>query len=402
MKTLQWHLGMHETRYYPSSRGFDHHEGYFQGCGSYATHIAACCAAPTPNASDIENFVCGPGGGEGSSAKDYRGLDWFSGYTPTGADPHINGTVSSEIIAARAEAFIMNASSSPFFLYLPFQNIHAPYDAKWDSVQRFADLPISPQQKQIYGYLYELDVAVGRVVSALKAAGLLEDTVVIGVSDNGAPSAPGVLDRNYPLSGFKGTVYEGGTRVPAFINAPGRVPPGTVVDKLVHVTDWVPTLLSLMGGKASEDLDGLDVWPSIVSGQTVRQEVVVNINPLCTGGQFSAPKAAIRIGDMKLLCFCYSVTGIAGASETGCIGDPSNPGEWPQLYNLTGDIGESHNLAKLLPATVRDLESRLAVLASRMVEPMQWTPPFQGPDYYCANCSLRNSTGPYLPWDAWL
>jgi arylsulfatase A-like enzyme len=268
------HLGMHDRRFWPVNRGFDDHSGYFQGCGGYGSHVASCCDAPSPNASDFLNYICASGEG-----KDYRGYDWFHNLD---AVPAYNGTSSSEVIAGLAEAAIAKftaAGPSPFFLYLPFQNIHAPYDALQASVDRFAHLPVSPQQKQMFGYLYELDVAIGRVTAALQAAGVLQDSVVVFASDNGAPSAPGVEDRNYPLKGFKSETYEGGTRVPALVFAPGRVPAGGVCDALVHVTDWVPTLVAVAGGSIApgEHLDGVNVWGNLAApgaSPSIRQEVV--------------------------------------------------------------------------------------------------------------------------------
>lgn len=399
------HLGMHDTRFWPNNRGFDDHSGYMQGCGGYASHVANCCAANPSNASDFQHYICPS---EGSP--DYRGFDWFHNLSP---QTQYNGTSSSEVIAGLAEGAIAKyaaASTAPFFLYLPFQNIHAPYDAAFDSVQRFQALPISPQQKQMFGYIWELDVAVGRVTAALEKAGVLEDSVIVLVSDNGAPEADGVEDRNYPLYGFKASTWEGGARVPGLVYAPGRLTPGGTVDSMVHVTDWYPTLTTLAGGDVSgEDLDGVDAWPVLSGvpvsggGTTARNEIVYNINPLCTGGQFGTPKAALRVGDWKLLCFCYSITGIDGETTTGCKGDPkAPPGEWPKLFNVTGDMGETSNVAGANPGVVAQLEGRLAEIAGRSVEPMQWVPPYQGSSYYCADCPLRNKTGPFVPWDAWI
>ena len=121
---------MHASWALPVARGFTEHAGYMQGCGSYATHIAACCGPNPANESDFAHFICGSTG----PPKDYRGYDWFEGAAPGQA---ANGTASSIVIAEKAEAFIASAAAAgePFFLYLPFQNIHAPYDASWASVQ---------------------------------------------------------------------------------------------------------------------------------------------------------------------------------------------------------------------------------------------------------------------------
>jgi arylsulfatase A-like enzyme len=258
----------------------------------------------------------------------------------------------------------------------------------------------------MYAYLYELDEAVGRVVAALTAAQMLDDSVIVLVSDNGAPPANGVRDRNWPLFGFKADTWEGGTRVPALVHAPGRLAPGRRVDFMAHVTDWTPTLVALAGGAIApaEGLDGHDLWPAL-AGQAPgpRNELVVNLNPLCGDtSQFGSPKAAIRVGDMKLLCWCYTIAGIANATRTGCTPDPAAPAAWPRLHNLTADIGEAVNLAGAMPGVVAQLEARLGELAQASVEPMQWVKPYQGPAYYCADCPLRPATGPFVPWTPWL
>lgn len=395
----KWHLGMYQKAYYPSSRGFDEFIGYMQGCISHGTRIANCCQAPN-NPQNWSDFVCSAP----SSGKDYRGSDWFNG---TGPDLTGNNTASSEVLAGHAERYIaahQAPSSAPFFLYLPFQNIHAPYDCSWDSYSQFLPLNMSDEQRTVFGYLFELDVAVGRIVAAVNAAGLTKNTVIVFASDNGAPADPGVEGRNYPYFGFKASVWEGGIRVPSFVHAPGRLLPADVSD-MVHVTDWTPTLIALAGGTVEPGLDGLNVWSSLQGHGGVRQQVPANINPLCDGGQFGAPKAALRLGDLKLVCWCYSIAGIAQANQTGCIADPQDLQGWPQLYNLTSDPGETTNIAATFPAQVKALEAALAVVASTSVEPMQWTPPYQGPNYACSSCPLHPATNPLnpeLPWEAWL
>ena len=121
---------------------------------------------------------------------------------------------------------------TPFFLYLPFQNVHDPYDCSSSSYMLFRHLNMTAQERVLFGYIYEMDQAVGRVMSALHRNNLVEDTVVVFISDNGAPrrtfNVPGST-RNWPLRGAKNSLWEGGTRVPAFVYAPGRITAGTVV-----------------------------------------------------------------------------------------------------------------------------------------------------------------------------
>lgn len=148
----KWHMGMYMKVALPIARGFDEHEGYFQGCGSPGTHVASCCSAPPGKAAlNTTDYVCGaPASGE-----DFRGYDWFRGATP---DSSANGTRSMDLVAARAEAFLARAgregaggASAPFFLYLPFQGIHAPYNCSPESFARFAGLGLSQEQAIVYG-----------------------------------------------------------------------------------------------------------------------------------------------------------------------------------------------------------------------------------------------------------
>ena len=131
--------------------------------------------------------------------------------------------------------------------------------------------------------------------------------------------------------------------------------------------------------------------------------MLYNINPLCNAGDAKRPKAAIRVGDMKLVCWCFNVSGIDGANETGPVSNPEDPpGTWPALFNLKDDPSETTNLAADNQDIVEDLVNRLKKYADEMVIPMELEPPYQGKDYYCADCPLHPETGPYEPWGPWI
>ena len=415
----KWHLGMYRNASAPWGRGFHKTEGYLQGCGSAWTHESSCCQAQT--ASRDQDYICP----KGKDQKDYRGYDWFTDGT---VNLEANGTNSAPLIRDAAVEFIHNYSRQrilpagtmqrPFFLYLPFQNIHAPYTCEQIYIDEYANHShFTDEEKVMYGYLSEMDDAVGHIVEALKDHDLWENTLVIYTSDNGAPNAPQVRNRNFPFRGFKTQIWEGGTRVPAFVSG-GVVPiavRGSKSRKLFHVTDWFPTVASVTGVPIPNDrlydrpLDGHNIWSALTSeAPSPRDEILYNVNPLCTSGQAGAPKAGLRVKNWKLLAYCFSVKGIDGASKTGpFMPDTPKSRQWPfsgayALFDLANDPTETQDLSSRYPAVASKMLARLTQLAEEMVEPMQWNAPYQGAGYACAECPLHPATGPYEPWLPWI
>ena len=421
---------MFKEAYTPMQRGFKHHMGYYQGCESAWTHVSACCHAGSPAAD--ENYTCG--GGIGHEI----GYDWFKSDAAAGVslpDLSANNSNSVNLIRDAAIDFVLaQVSAKPFFLYLPFQNVHAPYTSQQKYVDMYNDTArFTKGEMAMFGYLTEMDDAVGEIVRAIKAMGMYANSVFIFSSDNGAPSAnlrpaeigpngsQGWIARNYPSRGQKTQIWEGGTKVAGFIAAPGRedVLPaavrGTHHYGLFHVTDWLPTIVKLAGGntKRNRALDGFDILPTLAAGPTAgkspRKEMLYNISPLCTEGQAKPPTAGIRIGNHKLLSYCYNVSGVGGSTTTGPFAAPAGAKgvdpelmKGPVLYDLSLDPGERNNIAAANSDIVATLLARLEVFAKSSVEPMQWDPPFQGPDYFCAACPKHASKGavdtPWLPW----
>jgi len=166
-----------------------------------------------------------------------------------------------------------------------------------------------------------------------------------------------------------------------------------VSQQLVHVTDIAPTLVEGVAGGSMDGPkrpDGVNQLDALLSGgSSARAEMLYNINPLCDDGQAGKPKAAVRQGDLKLVCECWNQTTMS------CSG-------FKNLFNLTADVSETTDLASLRPHDVARLEARLVHFASDMLEPMQWTPPYQGPQYFCADCPLGNQSEPYHAWRPFL
>lgn len=111
-----------------------------------------------------------------------------------------------------------------------------------------------------------LDDSVGNVTAYLKEAGLYDNTIIIFTTDNGGPAHgfDGNYANNFPLRGVKHTLWEGGVRGTSFVHSPLINKKGRISDKLLHVTDFYPTILKLAGGNISEDTyDGFDIWDTI-------------------------------------------------------------------------------------------------------------------------------------------
>lgn len=206
--------------------------------------------------------------------------------------------------------------------------------------------------------IQSLDESVARIAARLAELGLAENTVVIFSSDNGgvggydrteSPSEKKGFTHNAPLRGGKGTLYEGGLRVPFIVRWPGVVPAGTTsAVPLAHV-DVYPTLLALAGGtpQPGHPLDGVSFAPLLRDPRAapVREAIYWHFPGYLKSyvhdrGWRTPPVGAIHAGDFKLLKFF----------ETGAV----------ELYDLRADTGETRNLAHEEPARARELQARLA------------------------------------------
>ncbi|GIW92577.1 MAG: hypothetical protein KatS3mg110_0618 [Pirellulaceae bacterium] len=209
-----------------------------------------------------------------------------------------------------------------------------------------------PRPRAAYAALInELDEYVGRVLAALDRLGISDKTLVIFSSDNGTtlPHAGsdhfhvGGVDAEFfhstaGLRGWKGSVYEGGIRVPTIVRLPGRIPAGTVNDTPSYFADWFPTLCEAAGFTIPEDLDGDSLWPLLVGqGTFQRRKPLVWVFPE-SGGQ-----VAVRMGDWKVVRRNLKAR---------------QPGEW-ELYDLATDPGETKNLAKEHPQIIQQAKEVL-------------------------------------------
>jgi arylsulfatase A len=191
----------------------------------------------------------------------------------------------------------------------------------------------------------DLDRHVGAVRAALEKAGILDETLIVFTSDNGA-THPGMGKSHFHiggadpvffnsedgLRGYKGSLYEGGIRVPLMVRLPGKVKAGAVNDTPSFFADWFPTLCGAADLKIPENLDGTNIWPAISEGKDIERKTPMLWFYPEYGGQVAA-----RIGDFKII---------------RCDLMRKNPGPW-EVFDLKQDRGESRNIAAEKPGLIR-------------------------------------------------
>lgn len=289
-------------------------------------------------------------------APNARGFDEFFGFL-AGSDAYLpprpspilrNTTVVQEpayltdAFAREAAGYIGKHAAEPFFLYFAPNAVHNPAEATEKYLARFPNL--TGRRRTFAAQLSALDDAVGEVLQALREQKLEQDTLVVFLSDNGGPT-PQTSSANGPLRGTKGQVYEGGTRVPFMAKWPGHIKAGQVYREPVISLDLHPTFVKAAGGSAQPQwrLDGVDLLSWLDGKQSGRPHETLYWR---FGDQW-----AIRQGDWKLL-----------SPRTGT----------PELYHLSEDLGEAHDLAAQEPARAKALQEAWQAWSAQLVPP-KWT-----------------------------
>lgn len=288
----KWHLG-YRPEYNPIRQGFDQFIGFVAGNVDYQAHL------------------------------DQTGIeDWWKQDKLT---PEVG--YSTDLITDHGVEFIQRNQESPFLLYLAHAAPHYPYQGRQEPqfYTRKKGKTKKPFRPGVYEEMIEvMDEGVGRIRHAVDNANLSENTLIIFFSDNG-PSRPGSSGR---LRGKKGSIWEGGHRVPAVAYWPGKIAAGTVSHETVMGADLLPTMAAIAGALLPEDvqLDGVSLLPHL----TQRKELAPR--PVFWGIK---NRLAIRRGHYKLI----TTTNFSK----------------PTLYNLQTDISESRDIAEQHPKLVQEL-----------------------------------------------
>jgi len=333
----KWHLGS-RTEWGPNQFGFDHGYGTLTGAADPWTH------------------------------KYRRGVfedTWHRDGRLLHEEGNATELVATEALRRIEEGRIEEGSTteprSPWFVYVPFHAVHTPVDAPdeykriYDGV-KFDDDPARHDSRlRMAAMVSQLDAKVGQFVAALEKTGQRDSTLIVFTSDNGGIESltnayvgqvgdSPLNSENDPLRGQKATLFEGGIRVCAFANWPGKLAPRKHTAPM-HVADWFPTLAALVGYVPSEDLhwDGVNQWPALsgADGSTTSEPRTIYI--ASAGGRM------LRHGDWKLIQM----------NQRQMNQRQMNPPQ-PLLFNLAKDPYEKHNLAASEPARLAALQKLLA------------------------------------------
>lgn len=347
----KWGLGGPESTGEPLNQGVGRFFGY--NCQSHAHSYFPSYLWDDANRIPLENEPPVPGHAalaDGADPSDPDSYQRFKGqdYAP-------------DRINAQALQFIRDNKDRPFFLYYPTIIPHVALHVPDEELKHYLDLNWQdPPFTRSSGYGYtphftpraayaamitRMDRYMGRVFKLLDELDLADNTIVVFSSDNGTTHLGEEVDYEFfesvgELRGLKGSLYEGGVRVPTVVRWPGKVPAGTSNDFVSGFEDWLPTLMDLAGAGDSipDNIDGISLAATLQGQQQQPREFLYREFP-SYGGQQS-----IRVGDWK------------------AIRQQMNRGNMEiELYNLADDVSESNDVSNQHP----DIVAKLAALMER-------------------------------------
>jgi arylsulfatase A len=260
--------------------------------------------------------------------------------------------------------FIAQNKDKPFFVTLSHHAVHIPVQANPETTAKYEQKtkPSDGVNHPVYAAMTEdTDTSIKRILGRLDELSLSENTIVVFTSDNGGlrkiyTGVGEIVSTNAPLRDEKGTLYEGGIRVPMIVRWPGVVKPSSVCDEPTTTADLLPTFCAMASAKLpAQPIDGSSMVPLLKDPTAkLKRDAIYFHYPHY---HHSTPAGAIRAGDWKLIEFF----------EDGSL----------ELYNLEDDISESNNLAQSKPDLARRLQKQLGSWRSEVGARM----PTKNPEY---------------------
>lgn len=284
----KWHNGQHYPNH-PLAQGFDEFTGFLAGHWSnyFDTHVE-------------------------KNGKVYEA----EGYLP-------------DVLTDEAIAFIAENKAQPFFTYLAYNTPHSPHQVPDEYFDTYKKMGLSDELAAIHGMVSNIDANIGRLLARVKEMGLEENTLIIFLTDNG----PNGQRFNADMKGIKGSINEGGVRVPSFWKLPGKIVPGLKEIPGAHI-DILPTLVDLLGLNFEEKLplDGISLAPTL-RGETQQVSRPIFSHVAFLDKVLNSRPGAIRKDSLLLTLL---PTGI-------------------ELYDLKNDPGQQKDLASVLPVQTLSL-----------------------------------------------
>ena len=298
----KWHLGATPTDH-PNKRGFDEFYGFLGGGRSYF---------PMNNPSKEHMLQK-----NGTQVK-------FEGYL-------------TDVLGERSVNFIEENKDHPFFMYLAYNAVHTPMEAKKVDLEKYKN----HDRQHLAAMTWSLDENIGKLRNKLKELELLENTLIYFISDNGG--AHNNSSKTGPLKGWKGNEFEGGHRVPFIVSWSGKIKGNQQFDGLTSSLDIFSTSLAAAKIDKKEDLvlDGVNLIPYLLKEKSGNPHAELYWRKLDGAGA--------RIGDHKLIRL----------KNFGAT-----------LYNLSNDLGETNNLATKDTLVFNHLSKELSAWESKMIEPL--------------------------------
>ncbi|GLU53988.1 sulfatase-like hydrolase/transferase [Dyadobacter frigoris] len=330
----KWHQGYSEE-FLPLKRGFDYHYGFYEAFSWFADTSET---VNSRNKGIMDSHI------------------WEQGNSGPALKRRNNDVIKVEefytyALAREANQFIEKNKEKPFFLYVPFNAPHTPFQALTKDVNKYKAKGVTDLNKAIYYSLITgLDSAVGQIHDKIKALGLEENTLIFFLSDNGGATYTNATN-NAPLRGGKMSLYEGGINVPFVVKWKGKIDPGLIVNSPVSSLDIFATAASVSGSTlpASRSYDGVNLIPYL---NNTNKEL-----PHQTLYWRSGMNKAIRKGEWKLVL--------------------NNKDNLTLLFNLKADKSELNNLAQRNPTKVSELKNDLAAWEKNLIKPL-----WPGSGYY--------------------
>lgn len=345
----KWHLGG-TAKFHPQRRGFDEFFGFLHE-GHYFV------PPPYDGVSTWLRRKSLPGGGQGRWSSCDGRLTLSTHLNSDEPDYDANNPILrssqpvneplyfTDAITREAVSFINRTADRPFFMTVAYNAVHSPMQGADGYMRKFAHFD-DIQRRIFAAMLANMDDSVGEILSALAKNDLDENTLVVFISDNGGPTQE-LTSSNHPLRGEKGSLYEGGIRVPFLMSWPGKIPTNQQSDQPVISLDIFATACAAAGIAlpTKNPIDG------------------INLLPYLNGEESSPPhdalfwrtgkRAALRRGEWKL------VRNSGGKAES----------DW-QLFHLTDDVSETKDLSSS-ESTRRDaLIAEWQQVNSKMIEPL--------------------------------